>query len=80
MASSDHPARAARAAASTCQPAAAESVFVSTTVTCASGTMAAPLSAAFTVPLRPEDMCTERISRSTLASRRYSAAKTPGAG
>jgi len=51
-----HPALSARAAASTCQPAGTDKVLVSITVTLASGTIAAPASAEFTVPLNPEEM------------------------
>lgn len=64
------PAWAARAAASTCQPAPAERVLVSTTVTWASGTMPAAVCAELTVPLRPEEMWIERISGSSAASSR----------
>ena len=78
--SRDQPAAAARAATSTCQPEGAESVFVSTTLTLASGVMAAPARAEFTVPLSPEEMWMERISGSRCASRLYSVANSPTAG
>ena len=52
----DQPAFTPRNAASTCHPAAADNVLVSTMVTFASGTCDAPAWAALTVPLSPEEM------------------------
>jgi len=78
--SRDQPAAAARAAASTCQPEGTDSVFVSTTVTLASGTIAAAARAESAVPLSPEEMWMDNISGSLCASWRYSAANSPTAG
>ena len=62
-----NPARTAFAATSTCHPKAPDSVFVSYISTLASDTAFAPILAALTVPLRPEDMCIESISGSFFA-------------
>ena len=72
------PALVARAAASTWKRSPPESVSVSQKLTLASPLAASPpLRAACSVPLSPDEMCSEKMCGSNLATLRYSSANNP---